>query len=263
MCDNRAEIAKLIAKGHVRLALASDHVESPSPAKFVRNSANEFELVTDYRVLFMFLKGVNLRHLLKAVKFERPTTAAVREKISKNRARYYTKLSIVCSNHHLILDDAAQLLSAFELDGKVYVWKIMPYGLEFGPAYWNKFMDEVLGELQDSCIQYFDEILIMGLTRAELELRTGSIFGRLHDHQVEWNTEKSQFEVEEVQFLGLSIISGGVKIPAEVAQALSSLSEPKSKQELQHFMDVSEYYKAFVPHFAEHTESLRALLERS
>ena len=89
----------------------------------------------------------------------------------------------------------------------------MPFGLCNGPASFQNYINDTLQEyLNDFCIIYLDDILIYSEIKAEHEIHVKCILQKLHEVSLQADIIKCTFYIKKVPYLGLIIITEGVKM---------------------------------------------------
>lgn len=79
-------------------------------------------------------------------------------------------------------------------------------------------------------------------------------------HNVIINKEKSEFEKQEVDFVGHRISAKGVAPIHSHIEAITNIEAPKSLKQLRRLLGCAGYYRKFVPHYADIIEPLNELL---
>ena len=76
-------------------------------------------------------------------------------------ARIYSKIDLKHAYHLVCIAEGDKPKTAFWTQYGSYEWRVMPFGLSNAPASFQRFINEVLGELMDVCtVGYLDDILI-------------------------------------------------------------------------------------------------------
>ena len=73
--------------------------------------------------------------------------------------------------------------------------------------------------------------------------------------------EKSQLVTERLVFLGNTIERGEIKILPTRASGLQNLKTPKNLAELQRFLGMANYSRAYIPKYAELAKPLYDLID--
>ena len=89
----------------------------------------------------------------------------------------------------------------------------MPFGLCNGPASFQNYINDILHEyLDDFCTMYLDDILIYSDNEAEHKIHVKRVLQKLEEAGLQVNITKCAFHVTQVPYLGLIIITKGVKM---------------------------------------------------
>ena len=77
------------------------------------------------------------------------------------KARIYTKIDLQHVYHLVRIAEGNEWKTAFQTYYGSFEWLVMPFGLTNGPAAFQRFMNDIFGDLLDQCIVvYLDNILI-------------------------------------------------------------------------------------------------------
>ena len=75
--------------------------------------------------------------------------------------RIYSKIDLKHAYHLVRIAEGDKPKTAFRTRYGSYEWRVMPFGLTNGPATFQQFINDVLGDMLDVCvIGYLDNILI-------------------------------------------------------------------------------------------------------
>src|SRR5271156_6883221 len=76
-------------------------------------------------------------------------------------ARIYLKIDLKHAYHLVRIAEGDEPKTTFRTRYGSYEWRVMPFGLTNGPVAFQRFINDVLGDLMDVCtIGYLDDILV-------------------------------------------------------------------------------------------------------
>ena len=132
-------------------------------------------------------------------------------------------------------------------------------------SFWNvastfqRFMDEV-GRDFEFVYNYIDNILVASASPEEHVTHLHLLFEGFQKYQVRINPGKCVFGASSLTFLGhISSPEGISPLPKNV-KALQTFNHPISLRQLRHFPGLLNYYRHFIPHFADLLSPLSDLL---
>lgn len=162
-------------------------------------------------------------------------------------ARYYARLDLADAFFRILVPVWLRLYTSFRSDGKQYQFKRMPFGLKTAPATFQRFMDTHLAPLGHFYFWFIDDILVSAETLVELRWRVTLLKKKIRAMGCEINEGKSEYEVTEIDFLGLRIYNGGLSPNAAKVSALLSLPPPRTKKEAQSALGLVSHLRDFIP----------------
>ena len=125
----------------------------------------------------------------------------------------------------------------------------MFFGLTNSPATFQTMMDAIFREeiASGNVIIYMDDILIA--TKGSLNLhhhQVAQVLQKLHDNDLYLRPEKCQFHQSEVDYLGVIVGKGHVKMDPIKVQGIADWPTPTNLRELRSFLGFGNYYKDFI-----------------
>ncbi len=97
-----------------------------------------------------------------------------------------------------------------------------------------------------------DDIGIAGRTADEFIENLDAVFQRIRETGLKLSMSKSQFGVQEIEFLGRTITPKSMSpISEKVEKFLSNLSIPSNVKQAQRFIGFINFYKDFIPKLSE------------
>jgi hypothetical protein len=181
-------------------------------------------------------------------------------------AKYFTKIDIRQAFHRLRLSQDSERLTAFKCRYGTFVWKVLPFGLQCGPAHFQQYINNCLGDTLDQFASaYADDVLIWSETAQEHVEHVNEVIQRLNQGGLQGDIKKSQFMVQKVDYLGMVLEVGqGLSIhPDKVAAIWDWKPEDlKNKKAIQSFLGLVNFVRMFYDHASETEKPLTKLLRK-
>ena len=121
----------------------------------------------------------------------------------------------------------------------------MPFGLKNVAQTFQRLMDEILQDL-DFAFVYLDDILIASTSKLQHLEHLRRIFDLLFSNGLIINKSKCVFGVSELNYLGQTVTSNGIRPLTGRIQAIKEFPIPQTHGELQRFLGMINYYRRFL-----------------
>ena len=108
-----------------------------------------------------------------------------------------------------------------------------------------------------------DDILIYTKTLTEHRCVTQEILATLHHHKLFLKPEKCKFKQQEIDYLGLVISCGHIKMDPVKVQGVADWPTPTHVKEIQSFLGFVNFYRQFIRGFSDTSRLLHALTRKS
>lgn len=149
----KKQIEEFLQKGFIEKS------NSPfaAPVLFVKKKDKALCLCVDFRLF-------NLNTIKKA--FPIPVIEELFMQFGK--AKVFSKLDIMSGYFHIRMEPEDEEKTGFVTSFGHYHWKVMPFGVVNGPATFQSFMNQILGDTSNVLV-YLDDLLIYSHTKKEHE----------------------------------------------------------------------------------------------
>lgn len=221
------------------------------------HSLTEKRFCVDYRWINKFLKD----RIVPA-----PDLKGTIE-MARNSTRF-SKIDIIRAFNRLLIQAESRYLTAFRTRQGTFRWKVLPFGLKVGPAWWQEFINSQLHELLDSIASaYADDVLLFDSkddTEEDHWTQVKEVICRLHDASLQGDIKKSKFNVQEVDYLGMIIRAReGIQIDPEKVKAILEwkFEDLTNITAVRSFLGLMNYVRVFCHHHSEAAEPLTRLLK--
>ncbi|KAF8641354.1 hypothetical protein AX16_010026 [Volvariella volvacea WC 439] len=125
-------------------------------------------------------------------------------------------------------------------------------------------MNEILKDMIDAnvLVVYMDDILLFAQDKKVLRENTVRLLERLVEHDLFLKPEKCSFEQVEIEFLGMIIKEGQVKMDPRKLDGIQQWPEPKTVKEIRAFLGFCNFYRRFIAHYADIAKPLHNLTKK-
>src|ERR1700761_3038769 len=144
--------------------------------------------------------------------------------------------------------------AAFITNEGLFEPRVMFFGLTNSPATFQTMMNAIFAqELREGWVTiYMDDILIH--TADDLPLhRKGvhQILDKLQHHDLYLKPEKCLFEKHEMEFLGVVLQNGQIRMDDAKLKGVADWPVPRSVKDVRAFLGFTGFYRYFVPHYSQ------------
>ncbi len=163
----------------------------------------------------------------------------------------FTSLDLNSSFWQVQLHPDSRHLTAFEANGVLYEWNVMPFGLKGAPATFVSLMNFVLsGLIMKICFVYMDDTIVFSRKHEQHLKDVEQVLVRFRQANLTVNLKKSTFAATTLEYLGHIISSDGIrKNPAKV-RALVEMPPPRDKEGVKRLQGFFSWVITFVPNFS-------------
>jgi len=229
---------------HVRELLDLDVIEESQsewrfPLVIVKKKDSTIRMTVDLR---------DLNDVTVKDTFPMPRVDEFFDKVGK--ARIFSRLDLRKGYYQILMRKKDRPKTAFAFNGKLYHFKRMPFGACNAPQTFQRLMERVLGDLPFVFI-YLDDILIFSKDEKEHKAMLKQVLDRLRAAGLTLNGEKCLFGKDEVDFLGFKIKDGQRFPNDQKCEIMVEFPVPDTASKLKGFLGLANFYRNFVPDFAE------------
>ncbi|ESK82699.1 reverse transcriptase-rnase h-integrase [Moniliophthora roreri MCA 2997] len=167
-------------------------------------------------------------------------------------ATIFLKLDLWNGYNNIRIKDGDQWKAAFKTNQGLFEPTVMFFGLMNSPATFQAFMDDILQDFMAEgwCLVYMNYILIYSTTKEEHKQRTKRLLQRLKEQDLFLKPHKCQFDVTEIDFLGLIIRPGQVSMDPVKLSGISDWPAPTTVIGVQSFTGFTNFYQKFIGNYS-------------
>ena len=174
--------------------------------------------------------------------------------------KVFSTLDLGSRYYHIGLSDSAKPKTAFVVSGMgKFEFNKVPFGLAQAPAYFQRFINEVLTDC-NFAMGYLDDIIIFSKTE---EQHLEEIFERLWKAGLKLKLQKCSFFKKHIQYLGHLISDKGIQPLPEKLESIAKMPVPQNAKQVKQFLGCVAYYRKFVPRFSDIPRLLTQLTRKN
>ena len=242
-------IAKSLEKGHIRPS------KSPwaFPIFFQKNKKGKKRPCVNYRGL----NNVTIKD-----RYPLPNIDYIVEEMRLGRV--FTKLDLHGAYNLLRMKKGDEYKTAFSTPSGHWEYLVMPFGLANGPAVFQRFMDNIFRDILGKYVfVYLDDIIIFSTSPQDHIIHVREVLQRLQDNRLTCGLHKCVFAQSKLDdFLGYSVSGDGVAMQIDKCQQIKDWPIPESAHDVQILLGFANFYRSFIPKFADICMPLTSLLSK-
>jgi len=219
--------------------------KSPYASGFflIQKKDGKFRPVQDYR---------NLNKWMIPNKYPLPLISELIYDLAEKRL--FSKFDIRWEYNNIRIKEGDEYKAAFKTSKGLFKPTVMFFGLTNSPATFQTMMDDIF---QDEIAQgwlciYMDDMIIATEDDEVLhELRINHILDKLEKFDLFLKPEKCKFHQREVEYLGIIIGNGTVKMDPIKVQGITNWPTPLTVKDVQSFLGFCNFYRVFIKNFSD------------
>ena len=177
-------------------------------------------------------------------------------------SKYFTVLDMKSGYHQIPIKEEHKPFTAFTVGSLgLFEFNRLPFGLCNSPATYQRFMEDVLGDLNYSiCLAYLDDLIVFSNSFEEHLNRLHAIFSRISSAGLKFNPKKCNFFKSKINYVGHVVSSQGVQTDPQKIEKVKNWPQPNNIDELRQFLGFTGYYRRFIHNYAKIAKPLNDLL---
>src|ERR1700719_372518 len=215
-----------------------------------KNGTDELRGIQDYQ-------GLNA--ITKKDRYPLPLLTTLVEKAAIGKV--YMKLDLRKGFNLVRMQKGDEEKAAFVTCRGLFEPLVMQFGLCNTPPTFQRMIDEVLERelAREKVFAYVDDILIATDMVEENRRLTREVLQRLRENQLYCSAQKCQFEVDEVDYLGIRITQGWIRISLEQIKAILEIGIPRNKKQLWRVLGILRVFRKHIKNYSDIAKPLTRL----
>lgn len=235
----KSEVKKLLEKGVI------EECSSPWRAQVLVHQGNENHkkrLVIDY--------SQTINKFTKLDAYPVPRIDEMVEEISKYK--FYTTLDLSSAYHQIPICEDERPFTAFEANGKLYQFLVIPFGVTNGVSCFQRTVDDIVtAENLTGIYVYVDNITVTGMTQEEHDRNLKLFMSAASKYKLEFNDSKTVSNATSINLLGYLVSQNSIKPDPERIKPLLELPAPRTDKALKSALGLFSHYSRWVKNFSE------------
>jgi hypothetical protein len=179
--------------------------------------------------------------------------------------KWYTKFDVHWGYNNICIKEGNEWKAAFKTSKGLFEPTIIFFGLTNSPATFQTMVDDNLKEeiaSRDFNIYMDDGVIHTDGTLEEHEKYCHMVFSKLEQLDLFLKPEKCFFSQLEVEYLGMIIGNGQVKMDLVKVQGIADWQHPTTVKEVHSFLGFCNFYCAFIQGFSHIAHPLNDLTKK-
>ena len=243
----QAFVEDQLRKSYIRLS------KSPqtSPVHFVAKKDGKRRMVQDYQ--YINEGTIKNAYLL-------PLISDILDGVGTRKV--FTKLDLCCGYNNVRIKEGNKWKAAFTMHIGLYKPTVIYFGLTNSSATFQTMMNDLFRDMvnQGNTAIFINNIIVTTDTEEGHNKIVEEVLKRLKENNLFIKLEKCRWKVREVEFLGVVIGPGGVRMQKEKVDSVLSWPTPRSAKDMQKFMGLANYYRWFIQDFSRVAKPLNMLV---
>jgi RNase H-like domain found in reverse transcriptase/Reverse transcriptase (RNA-dependent DNA polymerase) len=223
------------------------------PIFFIKKKDRSLRLVQDY----CMLNSITIKN-----RYPLPLISELVNQL--HGAKFFTKLDVRWGYQNVRMKEGDEWKAVFRTNRSLYEPLVMFFGLTYSPSTFQTMMNNIFQDLimEGMVCVYLDNILIFTKGIKEHWQVTRLVLERLQQHKLFLRHDKCEFEQTMIEYLGLIILEGEVRMDPVKVAGVTEWPTPTTKKEVQSFLGFANFYRRFIEGFLHHAKPLFELTKK-
>ncbi|SAM85678.1 uncharacterized protein UBRO_20381 [Ustilago bromivora] len=164
--------------------------------------------------------------------------------------KFFSRLDVVRGYHQLNVNEGDYWKTTFVCHHRLYQYKRVPFGLKNMLAFFQCFMDHLLGCMRwTEALVYLDDIVVFSSLLEQHARSLDCLLKAAHKVGLKFSPTKCHFALSSLTLLGRQVSTQGISVLTNHTQAIQTLTPPVTLQGLYHMVGLFNYYRDFIPNY--------------
>ena len=225
-----------------------------APAVYVPKSSGDIRICVDF---------VQLNKVTKKDSYPVPRSEGPQQKLAGKKV--FSKLDLKSAYWQFPMQKHSIEKTAFCPGPGYGLWEFtrMPYGLTCATQTCQRGLDTIFQNCKYCVDNYVDDCIVFSDNMNSHIQDLRQVLGKLQAAGFTLRGSKCSFGIDKITHLGFEYSNAGVAPSAQKTKAISDWPTPSSTKEVRSFLGLANFYRRFVPHFANIAGPLIALTSKA
>ena len=165
--------------------------------------------------------------------------------------RVFSTINLKSAYHQVPLREEDKKFTAFEVNGCLYQFRRMPFGVTNGVATFQRIMNDfITSEGLLDTFAYLDNVAICGKNQAHHDYNLERFLKAAKSRNLTYNSQKCIFSTRTLNIHGNVVSEGQIRPDPDRMKALYDLPPPRTKKELKQILGLFSYYSQWINNFS-------------
>ena len=235
----RHEISRLHSQGVIRPSVSPWRAQA-----FVtkEDGTHKRRMVIDY--------SDTINRFTELDAYPMPNVLEMVRKISQYR--YFATFDLKSAYHQIPIKEEDSKYTAFEVDGQLWEFTRIPFGVTNGVSAFQRTIDKVIEveKLHDT-FAFVDNVTVCGMTKEELEYNVAAFHKVRAKYNLTLNDDKTVLSATSITILGYTISFQSIRPDQDRLKPLLEMPPPTSLRAQKRIIGMFAYYSKFIENFSD------------
>src|SRR5712672_3000716 len=181
------------------------------------------------------------------------------------RKKLFSKFDVQWGYNNVRIKEGDEWKAVFKTSEGLFEPTVMFFGLMNLPATFQTMMDEIFQEEIAQgwlCIYMDDALIATENDQTNHKQKVNHFLTKLAENDLYLKPEKCKFYQQEVEYLGVVIGGGKVKMDPAKVEGIATWPTPTTVKDVRSFLGFCNFYRAFIPSFSHTARPLNDLTKK-
>ena len=167
------------------------------------------------------------------------------------KAKFISKIDCTKGFWQIPLEQSAKERSAFVTPFGHYQFNVMPFGMVNSGATFVRLMKMILEGLEEFSDAFIDDVIIFSGNFPEHVEHLRCVLQSFRNARITAKPSKTLLGYHEIEFLAHIVGNGKIQPTEDKIEGINKIAPPATKKQVRSFIGTINFYRRFIPHFAE------------